>query len=335
MIAGTALAAWLADRDAQRRSLDKIEACAQHWSRQPLMTEVERELSELDDHEKTPEAVLRIARAFMDRTGDLDTLVGELLTASAADPFFRPPFHPMSGDIHSGLLMYHNPELSIALGVTAVDMLAAKKVGARGSSSIGFTGITTLFRYLKAGDATLSFWEAPPITGDFVAAEAGSAKLIERRRIKDGDEVLIDGRYQSFVIEHATADMIYFQAMVRPGAAPLSAEFDSKTLAFVSASSTDEASSRVQMMVSMLRTMERDDALPLIIEALESPHFYTRWHIMRELLAMDADAALPPLRRMAQADPHPEVRAAAQQTLQLFFANENGPAPAGDAQCHA
>ena len=84
-----------------------------------------------------------------------------------------------------------------------------------------------------------------------------------------------------------------------------------RRLAFIGASSTDEASSRVQMMVSLLRTMEREDALPLIEEALASPHFYTRWHIMRELLAMDADAALPPLRRMAADDPHPEVRAAA------------------------
>ena len=38
MIAGAALAAWLADRDAQKRSHDKVEACARHWGRQPLMT---------------------------------------------------------------------------------------------------------------------------------------------------------------------------------------------------------------------------------------------------------------------------------------------------------
>jgi HEAT repeat protein len=76
------------------------------------------------------------------------------------------------------------------------------------------------------------------------------------------------------------------------------------------------------MMVSLLRTMERDDALPLIEEALASPHFYTRWHIMRELIAMDAERALPLLRRMAADDPHPEVRATARQTLDLFFADE-------------
>jgi hypothetical protein len=333
MIASTALAAWLADRDAQRRALEAVDHCARRWSHQPLMTQTERALAELP--EKTSEAVLDIARGFMDQVGAVDSLMGELIAASARDRFFRPPFHPMSSDIHTGLLLFHNPELSIALGVTGVDMLAAKKAGARGATSIGFTGVTTLFRYLKAGDATISLWEAPPITGNFVAADAGQARLVGRRRLADGDEIVIDGREQSFFIEHATSDIVCFQALVRPGSAPLAAEYDSKTLAFVGASSTDEASSRVQMMVSLLRTMERDDALPLILEALESPHFYTRWHIMRELLAMDADAALPPLRRMAANDPHPEVRAAARETLQLFFADEQTVAAQGDAQCRA
>ena len=87
------------------------------------------------------------------------------------------------------------------------------------------------------------------------------------------------------------------------------------------------------MMVSLLRTMEREDAVPLIVEALASPHFYTRWHVMRELLALDADAAHPHLSRMAEADPHPEVRAAARQTLELFFAEPD--AEAEDIACRA
>jgi hypothetical protein len=320
MIAGTALAAWLADRAGQKDSQAAVESLARGWSRHPLMTGLERRLASLPD--RTAAAVLAAARDFMDRDEEVAALMAQMIAASRADPFFRPPFHPMSSEIHTGLLLFHHPDLSIALGVSGVDMLAAKKAGPRGATSIGFTGVTTLFRYLKAGGATISFWEAPPITERFLASQAGKCRLTGRRRIEDGEEILIDGRYQSFIIEHARSDMLYFQAMVRPGAAPLAAEYDSRTLAFIGASSTDEASSRVQMMVSLLRTMEREDALPLIEEALASPHFYTRWHIMRELLAMDADAALPPLRRMAIADPHPEVRAAARQTLDLFFAEE-------------
>ncbi len=340
MIAGAALAAWLADRDAQKRSHAAVETLARGWSHHPLMTGLERRLASLPN--RTAAAVLDAARAFMDRQDDFAALMAEMIAASRADPFFRPPFNPTGSEIHTGLLIFHHPDLSIALGVSGVDMLAAKKAGSRGATSIGFSGITTLFRYLKAGGATISFWEAPPITEGFLASQSGKCRLVGRRRIEDGEEILIDGRYQSFIVEHASSDMLYFQAMAKPGAAPLAAEYDSKTLAFIGASSTDEASSRVQMMVSMLRVMERDDALPLLAEALASPHFYTRWHVMRELLAMDAEAALPPLRRMATSDPHPEVRAAARQTLEMFFADDEDEgadaarsAGAGELQCRA
>ena len=320
MIPGAALAAWLADRDAQKRSYDAVEVCARKWSRHPLMNALERDMTLLPD--RTPAAVLALARQFIDRADELDGMMSEMIALGRSDPFFRPPMHPVSSEIHTGLLLYNHPDLSIALGVTGVEMLAAKKSVKNRAASIAFTGVTTLFRYVKAGGATVSFWEAPRIEDDFIASRAGSCRLTGRRRIEDGEEILIDGRYQSFVIEHADSDMLYFQAIVRAGAAPLAAEYDSGTLAFLSASSTDEASSRVQMMVSLLRTMERDDAFPLLEEALNSPNFYTRWHIMREMLAMDAEAATPALRRMAASDPHPEVRAAAQQTLQLFFADE-------------
>ncbi len=333
MIAGPALAKWLADRDAQRRSYQAVDACAQRWSVQPLMTQLERELTELP--ERNSVNVLAAARRFLDRTDEISAMMDEMIAGSRAEPFFRPPFHPLSSDIHNSLLLYHHPDLSIGLGVTGVDMLAAKKSGKRGATSINFTGLVTVMRFVKAGNATLSFWEMPAITDRFVASEAGNCRFAERRRIDDGEEMVIDGRHQSFVIEHAETDIVFFQATIRAGAAPLAVEYDSRSLAFIGASSTDEASSRVQMMVSLLRTMDREDALPLIEESLATPHFYARWHIMRELLAMDAEAALPPLRRMAASDPHPEVRAAAQQTLDLFFEDEAAPAPQGGLTCRA
>ena len=320
MIAGAALAAWLADRGAQQRSRDAVDAVSATWSRHPLMNDLEAKLAALP--EPSAAAVLDAARSFIDRAGDIAALMAAMRDASRLDPFFRPPLHPLASDVQSGLLLYHHRDLSISLGVSGIDMLAAKKAGPRGDASIGFTGITGLFRFVKAGGATLSFWEAPPIADDFVAGNAGKCRFVERRRIEDGEEIVLDGRCQSFVIEHASSDILYFHAMVRPEAAPLSAEYDSKTLAFVGASSTDETASRIQMMVSLLRTMEREDAAPLLVEALGSPHFYTRWHVMRELLALDAETAQPHLRRMAGGDPHPEVRAAARQTLDLFFADE-------------
>ena len=39
--------------------------------------------------------------------------------------------------------------------MTGVDMLAAKKAGPRGATSVGFTGQVSLYRYVKAGGATI------------------------------------------------------------------------------------------------------------------------------------------------------------------------------------
>ncbi len=320
MIAGETLAAWLGDRERQAASRAAVQAFVDQHSGAPLMGELHRDLEHMEN--PTPAKVLAAARRFFDRAGDLEALIQALIEQCRADPFFIPPMHPLTSEIHSGLLLFHHDKLSIGMGVTGVDMLAAKKAHRRGPASIGFTGVWNLFRYIRAGNALVSFWETDPIGPDFSAATAGALRLTGRRRLADGDEILVDGSRESFIVDHATGDILYLQAMVRTGAAPLTAEYDSETRAFIGATSTDEASSRVQMMATLLREMGREDAVPVLRESLASPHFYTRWHIMRELLALDAEAVLPDLRKMAVGDPHPEVRAAAAQTLKLFFDEE-------------
>jgi HEAT repeat protein len=150
---------------------------------------------------------------------------------------------------------------------------------------------------------------------------------VQRRRIADGELLQLDGRRETFVIDHASSDLVYLQAVTSAGRAPLTVEYDSDTFGFVGASSTDEVSSRTQMMLALLRTMDRQDAVPLMIGLLGDKNFYARWQAMRELLALDAEAALPHLQAMAAADPHPEIRAAAAATLLACF--EEPAVPAG------
>lgn len=317
MIAGAELTAWLTDPARQKSSSNAVNAFASRWLKHPLMGDLRRELDAMQ--EPTPEAIQGAAERFLARQREIGALLDELIAHAAADPFFQPPFISVSSDIHAGLLLFDDPRLSIAVGVTGVDVLAAKKSGKRGPTSIGFTGLRTLFHFVKSGGATLSFWEAPAIGPDFVGGEGGRCRSAGRRTIADGETVAIDGSRESFVIEHVRSDAVYLQAVVRVGAGPLAIEYDSKTLEFVGASSADEEASRVQMMATLLRMMDRQDAVPVVREALNSPHFFTRWHIMRELLAIDAGAALPELEKMADKDPHPEVRAAAAETLRAFF----------------
>ena len=323
MIAGADLAAWLADPARQRRSLEATDAYTKCLATHPLLVDLRREVQQLEA--KRADNLLGVARRFMERRADIDDLIGTAIAAAARDPFFRPPLSQSTSDVSAGLAIFDHPDLWIALGVTRVTDIAAWKIGRSGPASITFPGYSSMFKFVKAGGATLSFWEAPEARDDFHVERSGRCRYVGRRTIEDGELLVMDGRRESFVFEHATSDIVHIQAQARVEAAPLSVEYDSDTLDFVGASSTDEESSRTQMMITLLRIMDRADAAPLIEHALESPHFYTRWHVMREYLALDAEAALPSLRRMAAEDPHPDVRAAARQTLDAFFAEEPVP----------
>lgn len=326
---GPELSSWLSDPDRQGRARAAADAATASWSAHPLFAGLRAELDAIP--RKTAETILAAADRFMDRLGDIEALLGHFIAQAAADPFFSPPLTPLTSEINTGYLIFADEGVAISLGVVSADALAAKRVSAEGQTAIHFTGFLTSYRFLKAGGATLSFWEASELSADFSGEAAGSCRFAGRRRIEDGTRLVMDGRRESLVIEHLTSNMLCLQASIQVGAAPLSADYDSRTLRYLGAVSTDEASSRTQMMVTLLRLMDKADALPVIEQALQSPHFYTRWHVMREMLALDAERALPCLRRMADSDPHPEVRFAATQVLDLFFEDEQEEA----LQCRA
>ncbi|MDT9600465.1 HEAT repeat domain-containing protein [Sphingosinicella rhizophila] len=320
MIASETLAAWLFDPARQLATGKSVIAFARKWQDHPLVRSLKQEIDALPV--KTAAALVAAAGRFMGEEAEFESLLRDIIANSKADPFFRAPFRLVSNDIHSGLLLFDDPALSISLGVIGLDALAHKKLSEDGGSAISFTGQWTVIKFLKAGGATLSFWEAPAIDGDFVAEKGGSCRFVERRTIEDGEILVTDGRSQSYVIEHATSDIICAQALIGAESAPLALSYDWKSLEFAGASSTDEQACRSHMMVTLLRMMDRKDAVPVVRDALKDQHFYTRWQIMREFLALDAEAALPVLRDMAREDPHPEIRQAAQQTLARFFPDD-------------
>ena len=320
MRVGEELGRWLEDRLGQQENREEIEAYGRRFRSSGPMAELAERLAPISGGD--PDAIMAEAAQFLDRTEIFDAAMSDLIAAAGRDPFFRPPLRRVVSEVHLGLLLLDSAKLSILLAITTPDALARKRMSRKGAASITFGGQHNIFKFLKAGGAILSFWEAPRIEMGFTAESGGRCRKVGERPIEDGETIFLDGRCQSFVIEHAVSDIVYIQAVTPSGAAPVSVEYDADTLSFAGASSTDEIGSRVQMMVSLLRLLDRHDAAPLIRECLASPHFYVRWHVMREFLALDAERALPSLREMAEADPHPEVRAAAAHTLAAFFADE-------------
>lgn len=319
MIVGKEFADWLVAKSPQSETDAKIAAFGAHLRDFQPFVDLRREVGSAG---ASADSILLAAEKFMERTDEAAAPLRAMIDASLRDRFFRPPAKPVSSPFHAGLLLVDHPALSILLAVARPDGLAAKKTGRKGGASITFGGQRTVFKFIKSGGAVFSFWEAPPIHFGFTADASGRCRLVERRAIDDGETIAVDGRHQTFVIEHATSDMVYLQAATPCEAAPFSVEYDSDALIFAGAASTDDARSRLQMMISLLRIMERRDAMPLFRAALRDPDFHVRWHVMRELLALDAPSAMVDLRAMAQSDPHPDVRNAARQVLDAFSDDE-------------
>jgi hypothetical protein len=327
MIVSEALKARSLDRTAQRQTQASVDAFRKDWSRGPIHCRFDDTMASLPP-DATAEQVAEAVRTLFADTGWVDALVSALAAQMLADPFFDPPFRNLISDVHAGLLVYEDERISVAASVTSALQLAHKKNRPRGATSVGFSGQVNVLKFVKAGGALLSFWEAPRIGPDFTAAGAGTCRRTGARRIADGEILVIDGRHRSYVVEGLRGSMVLLQATIATDQAPLGVEFDSETGGYRGASATGDTSSRIQMITTLLRKLDHQAAFPAIAAFLDHKDFFVRWHVMRELLGLDAGAALPHLKRMAASDPHPEPRRAARAVLDRLEA----PAPAGKQQ---
>ncbi len=324
MIANQALESWLGSRDARAATQAAIGRLGAGLAAMPAFDALRTGLAPAV--EAGAEAVLALARRFVEDNEAIAALVGSMTAAAMEDPFCRPPLQASRNEVQDGLMLFGHAALTIQLAVVSADALAIKRRSG-GRVPIPFTGQRTFFRFLKGGGAVLSIWESPPIDSGFSAAADPRCRLRERRPLADGDSLELDGRREAFLVDRAESDLVYIFASTTLGASPVALDYDPVSLELAATSSTDDAGSRIQMMLALLRTMGRRDAAPLFAQQLGVPHFHARWQAIRELLALDAEFALPHLRDMAESDPHPEVRFAAAQTLAAFFPEEP-PCPA-------
>ena len=304
---------WLADPLQQKRTQAAIDGFARRWNQGPVQQAFEGAMARLTSH--SAEAVADSARLLFADDKWVDAVIDQLAQQLRADSHFDPPFRPMTGGLHSGLVVFEDRHMSIAAGVTRAVDLAARKTAKRGATSVGFSGRVSVMKFVKAGGARISLWETAPITADFTARNAGTCARTGEIQLSDGDIVTIDGRHQGYVIEQARANILVLQAEINVDVAPLSVEYDSATLAYVACSATQDGASRIQMLTTLLRKLGSDAAFPAIAAFIDHPDFFVRWHVMRELLGIDAEAALPHLKRMAARDPHDDVRRTARSVL--------------------
>ena len=314
-------------QSAHESSILRKEIAKKHQLN-PALMEIREQLATQDV--TTADSALRIVQPFIERPQWIGQIIDDCLLAAGRDPYFLPPIPPVKHGVYSGWLLLQHPALAITLTFCDSYELAERKIRAHGERSLTFSGKLTIFNFIKSGEACASFWAATAFTDSL---ELDRAKCWKKgtRTLQDGEVFLIDGRSESFVIDRAAGSMVILQADIALEAAPLQVAYSATTNAYTGSIAVDGLSSRIQMLSTLLRTMEREDAIETLREYLHHKDFFVRWHVMRELIALNAVAALPDLARMAESDPRQEIRSAAARMLSRIETR----AMSSESQTHA
>lgn len=256
------------------------------------------------------------AERMLAREDWLADLLAPLIAAMRAEPLFEPPVDAQRDAVRFSTILFDQPNMTITATILSADALAV----APPTRSVTLAGRLAVIRYARAGGARRQLWTAQSAEPDFHAAAAGRCAMTLDQPLADGMVVRLDGRTQGQVIYGATADLVTITATVRSGASAYVREYRLADGALLRCAMLDERPARIQMLLAYLRLARRADAGACFAAAVQDAAFFLRWPAMREWLALDARAALPDLRAMAERDPHDEVRAAARATLAMIVA---------------
>lgn len=327
---GVDAAQWAAMRDATRADARDARArgVAQGWR------DADEGLIRLvRDGAADPQAALtRVA----DRVTARDWLarrIADALTPTRDDPWFVPPLRTHHGGGQRGVVLFESGPVTVTLLV-----LPPPRAGAPPPATVVFAHGLMLTHVVKSGGAGVQRYRVERCARDpdgLTAATAGRCVAGPVEPLCDGARLFLDQSCDSYRLCDARRDTVIVQCLWRDAPSLPMREYDVATGRLHRMASADRTASFATMALTLLRTMERRDAVPAFVATLSHSDFAVRWNAMRELLALDPIAAAPHLARLAAADPHPDVRASAQATQRMLIERNLVPAPPEPQPCPA
>lgn len=285
-----------------RAALAAGQARSQAFARQWLTNDARRLLAaRLDATGGNFDRLADACEALLRQPDWLAGLMDPMVAALAADPWFEPPLRISSDRLRTGAMLFDHPHVTFTASVISAAVLGQLPP----APTLVVGGRASVVRYVNGGGATLRRWA---LAGDSLIEQPPVA-------LADGMVVRIDGRREAILVEEAARDVVMVTALIRVAAAPAMREFDRASGRPGRVASLDDAASRSQMLLTLLRLSGTAGAGACFEAATRDPAHFLRWAAMREWLALDLRAAVPRLEEMAADDPHLEVREAARTTL--------------------
>lgn len=237
-----------------------------------------------------------------------------------ASPVYVSNFAPLEGKFYSGFAVYQSQAVvTMLLAVDPWRLAERKRRGADEKRTITFSGTWAHLKVIAGEAVEIARWRAEDVDDHRdLKNDPPRAERAGHYRLRAGAEMSFgpDEEYEFISVD---STMVLLLSHRLSGPAPLSTEFDARTGALVATAAVSQEPTRLQMLSTILRLFDRQDAVDDIRILLEDDRHFVRWHGMRELLALDAERMLPELMLMADEDPQPSVRRAATQTLETFF----------------
>ena len=237
--------------------------------------------------------------------------VREELNGYSASALYSPTARVLAAGPFTGLILHEDERMRLTLmSLSPVGhKLKRHRVSVSGGQGVTIPGSDSVVRFLKADGAVLRIWEVEPFMGD---QALGQRVLPDCRRqtVKSGDVVRLVGARHGMSVEHTRGPIVFIMATCLMSRSSVNAHYDESSGSLHSFTAADMASSRVQLLATMLREVGQAGFESLVSQLNHGDHF-VRWHVMREMIAMDAERATPFLLNIAREDPHPQVRDAA------------------------
>jgi hypothetical protein len=218
-----------------------------------------------------------------------------------------------------GLQIIDSQHYAIAVVVSDPTAIADKKRRtANLATSVMMTPKDLLVRFIKAGGARITFYTCDEVNDSNPARPDMRCDAGRTVAVHDGDTFVLRAGRDSFSVESAESVVCFAQAYAKHSTASVMPEFDSGSRRLIGLSATNDKSSRIQMMATILRLFGHERAFEIAEPFAAHQDYFVRWYVMRELIAIDSARALPLVEAMATNDPHPQVRDTAVRTLAML-----------------
>ncbi len=236
---------------------------------------------------------------------------------------YAPPFHAIHEGAFQGMTIYSGPEALVAITtVEPINFLHGKRGSKGRDRSVAFSGPDGYIRFIKSGGLKITRWYAPLISSDTELGSHLTCRKGETIAVKDGDWVRMAGGEETIIFDSCERSFTMLQISLRDGRSPVVPEYEVSSRRLVACSASDQKSSRLQMLSSLVRLLDGPASPELQDRLTRHRDHFVRWHTMREWLSKNAEEARPRLEEMAVSDPNPQVRQTAAMTIEMLFTPE-------------